>query len=87
MLSDPIYRAEVIRRVKDDALRNFWVNEFDRRDKRSQAEAMSPILNRIGKLFLVPPTRNIFGQTRGKIIDRGRIFIANLSKGSLGRLS
>jgi type IV secretory pathway TraG/TraD family ATPase VirD4 len=92
MLSDARYRAWVVRQVKDPAVRAFWEREFASYDKKFRDEAVAPIQNKIGQLLMAPHVRNILGQVRSKIdarfmMDRGRIFIANLSKGRLGAAS
>jgi hypothetical protein len=89
MLSDARYRAWVVRQVKDPMVRSFWENEFASYDKRFLHEAIAPIQNKVGQLLMSPHSRNILGQVRSRIdarfmMDRGRIFIANLSKGKLG---
>lgn len=89
MLSDPRYRAWVVRQVRDPAVKTFWETEFARYDPRFLQEAIAPIQNKVGQLLMAPPIRNIIGQVKSKIdprflIDDGRILIANLSKGRLG---
>jgi hypothetical protein len=89
MLSDPRYRAWVVKQVKDPAVRSFWANEFESYDKGFLHEAVAPIQNKVGQLLMSPHLRNILGQVRNRIdarfmMDSGRIFIANLSKGKLG---
>lgn len=89
MLHDSRYRAWVIRQVKDPMVRSFWVNEFGNYDRRFIQEVISPVQNKIGQIFLIPPLRNVLGQVGTKVdfrfmMDRRRIFLANLSKGYLG---
>ncbi len=89
MLSDERYRAWVVKQVKDPMVRAFWRDEFESHDKRTKAEIVSPILNKVGPMLMAPPVRNILGQVRNRIdprfmMDRGRIFVANLAKGKLG---
>lgn len=89
MLMDPDYRAWVIRQVKDPFVRNFWVEEFAGYDARFVREAIAPIQNKLGQFLMNPPIRNILGQVQSTInfrfmMDTGRVFIANLSKGKLG---
>lgn len=89
MLSDPGYRAWVVKQVKDPVVRTFWEHEFESHDKRTKAEMVSPILNKVGPILMTPQLRNILGQVRNRIdarfmMDNRRIFIANLSKGKLG---
>lgn len=89
MLSDEEYRTWVVRQVEDPVVRSFWEHEFYSHDKRTRAEMVSPILNKVGLMLMAPQVRNILGQVRNRIdsrfiMDHGRVFIANLSKGKLG---
>lgn len=89
MLVDSEYRAWVVKQVKNPAVRSFWLHEFELYGKQFAQEAIAPVQNKVGQLFMAAPMRNILGQVRSKmdarfIMDTGRIFIANLSKGQLG---
>jgi hypothetical protein len=89
MLADENYRAWVVRQVKDPFVRAFWTEEFANYDPRFMREAIAPIQNKLGQLMLSPALRHILGQVGTKInlrhmMDTGRVFIANLSKGRLG---
>jgi hypothetical protein len=86
MLSDTRYRAWIVKQIKDPMVRSFWVNEFEGYEKKFLQEAIAPIQNKVGQLLMSPHLRNILGQVRSRIdarfmMDRKRIFIANLSKG------
>jgi hypothetical protein len=89
MLVDARYRAWVLRQVEDPIVRSFWLEEFASYDRRFLSELVSPVQNKVGQLLMAPPLRNILGQVRNRIdprfiMDHGRIFIANLSKGLVG---
>lgn len=89
MLSDARYRAWVVKQVKDPIVRSFWVNEFENYDNKFLREAIAPIQNKVGQLLMSPHLRNVLGQVRNRIdarfmMDKRRIFIANVSKGKLG---
>jgi energy-coupling factor transporter ATP-binding protein EcfA2 len=89
MLHDDKYRAWVVKQVKDPMVRSFWVNEFANYDRGFRQEVVGPIQNKVGQLFLAPALRNVLGQVGTTInfrfmMDRKRIFIANLSKGLIG---
>jgi hypothetical protein len=89
MLTDSEYRDWVVRQVKDPMVRSFWTDEFASYDRHFLSEAVAPIQNKVGQLVMSPLIRNIVGQVRSRIdlrfmMDRGRILIANLSKGALG---
>jgi len=89
ILVDELYRKWVIRQVKDPAVKSFWAREFASFDKRFLAEILAPVQNKVGQLLMAAPLRNILGQVKSKVdlrfmMDSGRIFIANLSKGRIG---
>lgn len=89
MLTDEQYRYWVVKQVKNPIVRSFWTNEFARYDKRFLQEAISPILNKVNQLLMASELRNILGQVRSRVdarymMDKGKIFIANLSKGKIG---
>ena len=89
LLTDADYRAWVVRQIKDPFIRDFWANEYASYDPRFQREAIAPIQNKLGQFLQSPVIRNILGQVRTKVsipfvMDTGRVFIANLSKGNLG---
>ncbi len=89
LLTDDEYRAKIIRQVKDPFIRAFWAEEYANYDERFKREAIAPIQNKLGQFLLNPVIRNILGQIKKKVdipfvMDNGRLFIANLSKGQLG---
>jgi energy-coupling factor transporter ATP-binding protein EcfA2 len=89
MLTDEVFRAKVVRQIKDPFIKAFWAQEYDNYDERFKREAIAPIQNKIGQFLLNPVVRNILGQVRKKVdipyaMDNARLFIANLSKGRLG---
>jgi hypothetical protein len=89
MLSDEQYRRSIVKQVKNPMVRSFWTNEFARYNKTFLQEAVAPIQNKVGQLLMAPELRNIFGQVRSSIdarwiMDQGKIFIGNLSKGKIG---
>lgn len=89
LLTDDNYRAWVVRQVEDPFIRDYWATEFTSYDDRFRREAIAPIQNKLGQFLLNPVIRNILGQVKCKVsfpfmMDHGRLFIANLSKGKLG---
>lgn len=89
LLTNPIFRAEVLRTVTSEHLLNFWYNEYDKYSKSFQAEAIAPILNKVSMFASNTAFRNVVGQkTRSfymeKIMNEGKILLVNLSKGALG---
>ena len=89
LLTDIPFRNHVLTRVKNPHIIAFWRTEFEKYPPALKAEAIAPILNKIGLFRASIPLRNIVGQkissfTFQDVMDNGKIFIANLSKGKLG---
>ncbi len=88
MLTDHNYRQKVIKYIEDEAIKRFWAIEFVSWSERFDAEAIIPLLNKLGKFFSNPLLRYIFSQKEGKvniekIINEKKILLINLSKGKL----
>lgn len=89
MLVDNNYRRWVVNQVSDPFIREFWEKEYAGYDARFRREAIAPIQNKLGQFCLHPLVRNVIGQVKARVsisqvMDRGQIFLANLSKGQLG---
>lgn len=89
LLTDISFRNRMLGYVPDTHIIAFWKNEFEKYSPALKAEATAPILNKTGLFLASIPLRNTVGQpTRGfrmqQVMDEGKIFIANLSKGELG---
>jgi len=89
MLSEPDYRKKIVEGLKDPVVKAFWVNEFARYTQRLETEAVAAIQNKVGQFIANPLVRNIMGQTHStlnmrEVMDKGKIFIVNLSKGKIG---
>ena len=89
MLTDRNYRQKVIEFIEDDMVRRFWAIEFADWSEKFDAEAIIPLVNKLGQFLSNPLLRNIFGQKENKIdleraINEQKIILVNLSKGLLG---
>lgn len=84
MYTDERFRERVVARISDPIVARFWREEFPSYDQRFQAEAASPILNKVGQIAASPIVRNILGQTSPKFdlayaMNNQRILIANVA--------
>lgn len=89
MLSDKNYRQTIISRIQDSVVKNFWVNEFAGWSEKFDAEAITPLLNKVGQLVSTNMIRNIVGQPINtfdirEIMDGEKILLMKVSKGLLG---
>lgn len=89
ILTDKKFRLEVLKHVKDPVVRNFWTVEFASWNDKFAAEAVAPVLNKVGAFVANPLVRNIIGQPKSSfnvrsIMDENKILLVNLSRGLLG---
>jgi len=89
MLTDKNYRQYIVKNIEDDVVRKFWVNEFAGWSEKFDAEAITPLLNKVGQFVATNMIRNIVGQPENKIdfrkiMDEKKILLMKVSKGMLG---
>lgn len=89
LLLDFDFRKKVLQSVADRAILDFWYKEFNSMPPQLKSEAISPIVNKIGLFQTHIHLRNIVGQVKSSftiadVMNKKKIFIANLSKGYLG---
>ncbi len=89
LLTDKDYRQKIIANVKDPVVKAFWVHEFEGWQDRFRNEAIAPIQNKVGQFLSTSLVRNIVGQSKStidifNIMNEGKIFLVNVSKGRIG---
>lgn len=89
LLVDAEFRTRVIAKIRDPIVKTFWVAEFTTWTEKYATEAIAPIQNKVGQFLSASIIRNIVSQVRSTvdirdIMDNGKIFIVNLSKGRIG---
>jgi CxxC-x17-CxxC domain-containing protein len=89
LLADKDFRQKVVEKITDPGVKAFWNNEFAKYPDRFREEAVAPIQNKVGQFISTPLIRNIIGQVKSSIdmrevMDKGKILVANLSKGKIG---
>lgn len=89
ILTDKKFRMDVLEYVDDPVVKNFWMIEFASWNDKFAAEAVAPVLNKVGAFTANPIVRNIIGQPKSsfnirQIMDERKILIVNLSRGLIG---
>jgi len=89
MLSDADYRKRVVMQTQDPIVQQFWLTEFASYNEKYAVEAVAPIQNKIGQFLSASIIRNMVAQVKSTInirtmMDEGKIFMVNLSKGRIG---
>jgi CxxC-x17-CxxC domain-containing protein len=89
LLVDKEYRQTIIANVKDPVVKAFWIHEYEEWRDQFRNEAIAPIQNKVGQFLSTALVRNIVGQSKSTIdifqlMNDGKIFLVNLSKGRIG---
>jgi hypothetical protein len=89
MLTDKNYRQKIVSRIKDSVVKSFWVSEFAGWSEKFDAEAITPLLNKVGQFVSTNMIRNVIAQPRSTfdikdIMDNKKILLLKVSKGLLG---
>lgn len=89
LLVDKEYRTRVVAKIRDPIVKTFWVAEFTSWSEKYATEAIAPVQNKVGQFLSSSVIRNIVAQVKStidvrRIMDDGKILIANLSKGRIG---
>jgi len=89
LLVDKEFRQKIVGNIKDPVVKAFWVNEYEEWKDQFRNEAIAPIQNKVGQFLSTSMVRNIVGQSKSTIdifdiMNTGKIFIVNVSKGRIG---
>lgn len=89
MLTEKPFRDDVIKHITDPVVKTFWTTEFASWNDKFAAEAVAPVLNKVGAFVANPMIRNIVGQPKSTFniraaMDQRKIMIVNLSRGLVG---
>lgn len=88
-LTDPEFRARVVKRAKNPVARAFFEGQFASWPQDFIETSISPVLNKVEAFAVNQKIRNVLGQERSKLhfehaLRHGRIVIAKLAKGAVG---
>jgi hypothetical protein len=89
LLSDDDFRAQVLKRTNDEAVKRFWEVDFANRRQEFEEGPVSQLLNHLDELLATDMIRNILGQPTNtfdfrEFIDNRKILLFKVSKGVLG---
>jgi len=89
LLVDKDYRQKIIANLKDPVIKAFWIHEYEAWQDKFRNEAIAPIQNKVGQFLSTSIIRNVVGQSISTInvfdiMNEGKIFLVNVSKGRIG---
>lgn len=88
LLNNPPFQQQVVAKLQDENLRNFWKFEFGRAGDYQVVKMTGGVTAKIGRFLFSPTAKRILEQKHSTInfsdILDGKILICNLSQGKLG---
>ncbi len=90
LLSDEPFRKDVLKKVSDPYLLEWWARDFGRWHQQYRAEALAPVQTRLSYYASSKRARAILGQRRSTIdlrrtIHDGGVLLVSTSQGTVGR--
>ena len=90
LLSDEPFRKDVLKKVSDPYLLEWWARDFGRWHAQYKAEALAPVQTRLSYYASSKRARAILGQRRStidlrKVIHEGGVLLVSTSQGTVGR--
>ncbi len=81
-----------LQEVADPLVRSFWLKEWAQTTGATRSDMLGYVVSKVGRFVENEMMRNIIGQSYSgfnlaKIMDEGKIFLANLSKGLTGEIN
>ncbi len=89
IFSDKEFRARVARSLKNQSVRRFLENEYEKFSPSYRVDATAPIQNKVGAFLADPMLDRMLTAPKQElrvrqIMDRGQVLIVNLAKGRIG---
>ncbi|MCP4318012.1 MAG: type IV secretion system DNA-binding domain-containing protein [Hyphomicrobiales bacterium] len=86
---DRPFRRNVIARVSDPQVREFWTSEFPAMNYKTAIDGVAPIANKLGAFLSHPVIRRAVCEPEQplrfrRMMDHGQTLIVNLAKGRIG---
>ena len=92
IFTDDAFAKAKVAKVHDPMVQAFWEKEMSKTTEFHKSEMLGYLISKVGRFVENEMLRNIIGQGRSgfdikDIMDNGKIFIANLSKGKTGEVN
>ncbi len=89
MFTDDVFMEQQLEKVTDPIVRSFWLKEWKQTTGSTKSDMLGYVVSKIGRFIGNEMMRNIIGQPFSgfdleDIMNEGKIFLANLSKGLTG---
>lgn len=89
ILTNPTFRKQVVSKLKDEDLIDFWKYEFGKAGDYQVVKMTQGVTAKVGRFMRSPTAKRILEQSKSTInfddiINNGKILICNFSQGKLG---
>jgi hypothetical protein len=89
MLSDNDFRKQIVRSLKNQTVRRFFEQEYEKYPSSYRTDASAPIRNKVGAFLADPMLARMLTTPKHQVrireaMDQGKVLIANLAKGRIG---
>ena len=92
IFTDDEFMQKQLEKVSNPLVRQFWIKEWSQTTGEARSDMLGYVVSKVGRFVENDMMRNIIGQPRSgfnleSVMDKGKIFLANLSKGQAGELN
>ncbi|MGM0439008.1 MAG: type IV secretory system conjugative DNA transfer family protein [Patescibacteria group bacterium] len=92
IFTDDDFMREKVSKVSDPMVRNFWEKEWQQTVGEDKSKMLGYVVSKVGRFVENEMMRNIIGQQHSsfdlsKVMDEGKIFLVNLTKGLTGEMN
>ncbi|MCD6194661.1 type IV secretion system DNA-binding domain-containing protein [bacterium] len=92
LFTDQNFKNQCIKNLKDPVVKAFWEKQMAQTADFHKSEMLNYFISKFGRFMTNDMLRNVIGQKKSsfdirQIMDEGKIFIANLSKGKMGEIN
>ena len=92
IFTDDEFMKEKLSKVTDPMVRNFWEKEWQQTVGEDKSKMLGYVVSKVGRFVENEMMRNIIGQKHSsfnlsEIMDEGKIFLVNLTKGLTGEMN
>ncbi len=92
IFTDEEFMEKKIQAVEDPVVKQFWEKEWKETTGQTKSDMLGYVVSKIGRFVENETLRNIIGQRQSSfdlssIMNEGKIFLANLSKGQTGEVN
>ncbi len=92
MFTDDAYVKVYLKKLKDPVVRSFWEKEMAKTSDFHKSEMLGYLISKVGRFVENEMMRNIMGQNKSgfnfrEIMDKQKILLVNLSKGTTGEVN